>query len=139
MVALAGLSAFQGRTHLRLAWAAFALPAVGTIAFTIGLVGMNLLGEPYWAVWFFGTMTALMGSALFGIATYRMAALSRRAAMLPVVGPALALVSLLVTQLSWDLGIVVVGAALICFMLGWFALGVQAIRLDGPATEPRPA
>jgi hypothetical protein len=30
-------------------------------------------------------------------------------------------------------------AAVICFLTGWFALGVQAIRLDRPANAPRPA
>jgi hypothetical protein len=30
-------------------------------------------------------------------------------------------------------------AALICFLLGWFLLGVQAIRLDRPATDANPA
>ena len=30
-------------------------------------------------------------------------------------------------------------AAVICFLLGWFALGIQAIRLDRPATATRAA
>jgi hypothetical protein len=30
-------------------------------------------------------------------------------------------------------------AAVVCFLLGWFALGVQAIRLNRPMTESRPA
>ncbi|MDH4141067.1 MAG: hypothetical protein OEV61_00485 [Chloroflexota bacterium] len=34
---------------------------------------------------------------------------------------------------------VVIVAALVCFTLGWCALGVQAIRLDRPANAPRPA
>jgi hypothetical protein len=29
--------------------------------------------------------------------------------------------------------------SVICFLLGWFTLGAKAIRLDRPATEPRPA
>jgi hypothetical protein len=34
---------------------------------------------------------------------------------------------------------VIVLAGLVCFLLGWFLLGVQAIRIDRPASEPRPA
>jgi hypothetical protein len=30
-------------------------------------------------------------------------------------------------------------ASLICFTLGWVALGAQAVRLDPPLTEPKPA
>jgi hypothetical protein len=29
--------------------------------------------------------------------------------------------------------------ALVCFLLGWFLLGVQAIRIDRPATDTSPA
>jgi hypothetical protein len=133
LVALAGLSAFQARTHQRLAWAAFALPAVGTIASIVGLVGTNLVGEPYWAVWFLGTLTFFVGSVLFAIATYRTAALSRGAAVLLGVASVVLPVAALTT-----LGLFAV-VALIGFALGWVALGIEAIRLDRPATELRPA
>jgi hypothetical protein len=133
LVALVGLSAFQARTHPRLAWAAFALPAVGTVASVVGLVGTNMVGEPFWAVWFLGTLTFFVGSALFGIATYMTAALSRGAAILLGVGSVVTPVAALAS-----FGFLAVGA-LTGFALGWCALGVQAIRLDRPATEPRPA
>jgi hypothetical protein len=134
LVALAGLSAFQARTYPVLSWAAFALPAVGTIAFIVGFVGTSLIGEPYWGVGFLGALTALAGSALFAIATYRTAALSRGAAVLLGVGSVLPFVALFGSNLEF-----LIVVALICFLLGWFALGVQAIRLDPPATEPRAA
>ena len=135
LVALVGLSAFQARTHPRLAWAAFALPAVGTIASIVGLVGTNLRGEPYWAMWFFGTIAFFLGSTLFAIATYRTAVLSRGAAVLLGVGSVLTIVA----GLGWIFPPQLLLATLICFALGWLALGIQAIRLDRPATEPRPA
>jgi hypothetical protein len=40
LIGLAGLSAFQARTHPTLAWAAFLLPAVGGAVMTFGLVMM---------------------------------------------------------------------------------------------------
>jgi hypothetical protein len=134
LVALAGLSAFQARTHPVLSWVAFALPVVGTIAVIVGFVGMTLVGDGYWSVWFLGFLTALAGSALFAIATYRTAALSRRAAVLLGVGSVLPFVMLFNSSLE-----LLVVAAVICFLVGWFTLGVQAIRLDRSATEPRPA
>ncbi len=134
LVALAGLSAFQARVHPRLTWVAFAVTAVGTIAVIVGFVGTTLVGEPYWGVWFIGVVTALAGSALFAIATYRTAALSRGAAVLLGVGSVLPFVTLGNTSLE-----PLVFAAVICFLLGWFALGVQAIRLDRPVIAPRPA
>ena len=35
--------------------------------------------------------------------------------------------------------IVVVPRPWSCFLLGWFLLGIQAIRLDRPATDASPA
>jgi hypothetical protein len=133
LVALAGLSAFQARVHPRLTWVAFAVTAVGTIAVIVGFAGTTLVGEPYWGVWFLGVLTALAGSALFAIATYRTATLSRGAAVLLGVGSILPFVTL-GTSLP---GVLL--AAVICFLLGWFTLGIQAIRMDRPATDPRPA
>jgi len=132
LVALAGLSAFQARVHPRLTWAAFAVTAVGTIAGSVGFVGFYLVGDdPYFGVGILGMLSALAGSALFAIATYRTAALSRGAAVLLGVGSVLPFVTLGLEPVMF--------AAVICFLLGWFALGVQAIRLDRPANAPRPA
>ncbi len=135
VVALAGLSAFQARTHPGLAWAAFAIPAVGTIVSIVGIIGI-LSGGDYWVVWGLGTLTAFVGSTLFAVVTYRTAALSRRASALLGVGSVTTIVALAGTV---DLGPALIVAALGCFGVGWFALGVQAIRVDRPSTEPRPA
>ena len=135
LVALAGLSAFQARTHPQLAWAAFALPAVGTIASMVGVIGFEL-SEDYFLVWALGTLTFFVGSTLFAIATYRTAALSRGAAVLLAVGSVLTIFG---ASGGGNPSPVLMAAALSCFGLGWFALGVQAIRMDRPATETRPA
>jgi hypothetical protein len=132
LVALAGLSAFQARAHPRLTWGAFAMTAVGTIVAAIGLVAMTLFaGDSYWALWLGGLLTALVGSALFAISTYRTATLSRAGAVLLGTGSILPFVGM--NQQPMYL------ASVICFLLGWLVLGVQAIRLDRPATTPRPA
>jgi hypothetical protein len=122
-------------------WAAFTVPAVGTIAFVVGIVGITLLGDrpviagiSSWGALFLGILGTFAGSGLFAIATYRTAVLSRRAALLLGVGSVLPLVAT-----SGGLPPLLLVAAFVCFTLGWFALGVQAIRLDRLATEPRPA
>jgi len=129
LVALAGLSAFQARAHPRLTWGAFAMTAVGTMVAAIGLV--TTTPDTYWALWLGGLLTALVGSALFAISTYRTATLSRAGAVLLGIGSILPFVGLNQQPLYL--------ASVICFLLGWLVLGVQAIRLDRPATTPRPA
>jgi hypothetical protein len=136
LVALAGLSPFQARTHAVLSWAAFGVAAVGLIVCTAGFVGMSLVDEAYWVVFILGIYGALVGSTLFAIATYRTAALSRGAAALVGVGSFLTLLA----GFGGDrLPPLLLLATFSCFLLGWFALGVQAIRLDRPAAESRPA
>lgn len=136
LVALAGLSAFQARMHPRLAWAAFVVPAVGTIASIVGIIGFQR-NEDYFLAWALGTMTFFVGSGLFAIVTYRTAALSRGAAVLLGVGSTLTII--FAASGGANPSPVLIVIALSLFGLGWFALGVQAIRLDRPATEPRPA
>jgi hypothetical protein len=131
LVALAGLSAFQARAHPRLIWVAFAMTAAGTVVAVIGLAVSPLLPEDYWAVWLGGLLLALVGSALFAIATYQTATLSRVGAVLLGIGSVLPFLSL--NQQPVYL------ASVICFLLGWLILGIQAIRLDRPASAPRPA
>ena len=136
LVALAGLSAFQARVHPILSWAAVAVTSVGAIVAIVGIVGMQLFRDGYWDVMLFGILGAFVGSTLFAIATYRTAALSRRAALL------LGIASVLMIPAGFSgntFGPVPVFVTAIAFALGWFALGVQAIRLDRPAAEPRPA
>jgi hypothetical protein len=139
LVALTGLSAFQARIHPGLIWSAFGLTAAGVIAATIGWLGMQSAGEGsagegLWDIWFLGIVAALLGSALFAIATFRTASLSRGAAALVGVGSLLPFVNIVITDSA-----VLTYAAVICFLLGWFGLGIQAIRLDRPSTDPRPA
>ena len=131
LVALAGLSAFQARAHPRLIWVAFAMAAVGTIVAVVGLAVSPLLGDAYWGLWIGGLLMALGGSALFAIATYRTATLSRAGAVLLGIGSVLPFPSLNLQPVYL--------ASVICFLLGWLVLGIQAIRLDRPATAPRPA
>ena len=82
LVALAGLSAFHARSHPRLAWAAFAVPALGEIGMIVGIAGMGIDDGPFWYVWFAGLMAFFIGSALFALATYRTGLLSWTAATL---------------------------------------------------------
>jgi hypothetical protein len=131
LLALAGLSAFQARTDPHLTWLAFAVPAIGLIMVVVGAVATTLIGDSYSDVAFFGVLAALAGSTLFAIVTYRTAVLSRGAALLIGVGSVLPFFAGAVPYLY--------AVSIVCFLLGWFAMGIQAIRLDRPATDPRPA
>ena len=139
LVALAGLSAFQARTEPGLAWAAFLVAAIGTVTGIVGVTGIAVIGESAgelpWLLFALGFLTAFVGCVLFAIVTYRTAALSRRAAVVLGVGSVLPLLAFVAPQLQQTIILV----ALACFALGWFALGVQAIRLDRPATASRSA
>jgi hypothetical protein len=135
LVAMAGLSAFQARTNPTLSWAAFLVPAVGTVACIVGMAGIAAGGgEPFWPLFALGSGTAIVGSALFAIATYRTAALSRGAAALLGAGSIVIMFTLSNPGLQ-----TLAAGGLAAFALGWFALGVQAVRLDQPAPRPRPA
>ena len=81
-------------------------------------------------------MTFFVGSTLFAIATYRTAALSRGAAMLLGIGSVLTMIFAM--SGGGNPSPVLMVAALSGFGLGWFSLGVQAIRPDRP-TAPLPA
>ena len=133
LVALAGLTAFQARTDPHLTWAAFVVPAIGLVMFSIGAFAIVVTGDDYWVLAMLGVLTGVVGSALFAIVTYRTAVLSRGGALLIGIGPILTIVG--AGTNSYALVLV----AIVCFLLGWFVLGVQAIRLDRPSTEPRPA
>ena len=133
LVGVAGLSAFQARIDPALSWAAFALLGVGTVVAAVGFVGTALGRDGFWDLGFLGVLTALVGTLLFAIVTYQTAALSRVAAILLAAGAVLPFVSVVSSQ------VLIAVAALVCFLLGWFLLGIQAIRLDRPATDPHPA
>ena len=133
LVALAGLTAFQARTDPHVTWAAFVVPAIGLIVFSIGAFATVVTGDDYWGLAMLGVLTGVVGSALFAIVTYRTAVLSRAGALLIGIGPVLTIVAAGTNAYALALG------AIVCFLLGWFVLGVQAIRLDRPSTDPRPA
>jgi predicted tellurium resistance membrane protein TerC len=83
-----------------------------------------------------GVLGVLVGSTLVAMATYRTAALSRGAAM------TLGVASVLMIPAGFSgntFGPVPAIVAGIGFALGWFVLGISAIRLDRPATAPQPA
>ena len=133
LVGVAGLSAFQARIDPALSWVAFALLGFGTIVALVGVVGTALGRDGFWDLGFLGLLTTLFGTLLFAIVTYQTAALSRAAAVLLAAGAVLPFAGMVTSQ------VLLVVPALVCFLLGWFLLGVQAIRLDRPATDPNPA
>lgn len=141
LAALAGLSAFQARSNPRLAWAAFAVPALGVIGMIVGIAGMGIEDGPFWYVWFAGLLAFFVGSALFALATFRTGLLSRTAATLLGGGSVLPFVAALMPAVGFapdhQTGVFVV--ALVGFALGWAALGFDAIRIDGLDQAPRPA
>jgi hypothetical protein len=140
LVALVGLSAFQARTHPALIWAAFALPALGGVLSTAGIIGMALLGDrdivagwSPWAIWAAGTIGLVIGSALFAIATWRTRALSRAAAVLLLVG-SLSLLPMfgigsgsIESPISAELFL---AGMVVLFGSGWTWLGASAVRAD---------
>jgi hypothetical protein len=136
LVALAGLSAFQARAHPVLSWAAFAVTAVGMIVSVVGIVGMQLFEDGYWNIMTLGFLAAFVGSALFAIATYLTAALSRRAALLLGVGAVLTIAAGLGGNILGPAPLIV---TTIGFALAWFVLGIRAIRLDRTGAASRPA
>ena len=146
LVALIGLSAFQAREHPALIWAAFALPAVGTVVSLVGLMGMALLndaplvaGVSNWYLFSFGLIAAFIGSGLFAIACYRTGALSRRGSTLLAVGALFLLPTLVTTENQWAPSFIMVIITVVGFSLGWIVLGVSAVRDVRPAVDPRPA
>jgi hypothetical protein len=140
LVALVGLSAFQARAYPRMVWAAFAIPAAGALA---SLAGMGLfaglgdravIGEySGWHIWLAGTLTLIVGSGLFGLATWRTHTLSRMGAALLVIGAlgTVPLLALLVTGTEQDLWVEFV-VALLGFAAGWLVLGISALRAPRP-------
>ena len=134
LVALTGMSAFQARSNPRLVWTAFAVTAVGTVAILVaGVSDLAGAGPRDWrdGLLPIGAVTAALGSAAFGIATYRASVLSRKGALSLVIGPAVGLVgAIAVGQNLWDLGMPLVLVGTVSFLAGWFTLGVAAVRLD---------
>lgn len=144
LLALVGLSAFQAREHPRLIWAAFILPAVGACVAIVGLTAMAVLGDrdfiadvSPWYVWSFGTLGLIVGSSLFGIATWRARTLARPAAALLAAGGVVVLLLLLgmvpMAGLVPDpLAVLFTAAGGLLFAGGWIGLGLSALRIHGP-------
>ena len=152
LVALAGLSAFQARIHPRMSWAAFWVLAAGTVAITVAILaqlafdadgrGEYAGAELVYLAGLLGFGTAVVGSVMFGIVTYRTAVLSIRSALLLVAAPALLIIGFAVASTDsangGSLGLVAFYPGIICFAAGWFALGLQAIQLDRTSPGFRP-
>jgi hypothetical protein len=133
LVAMACMSAFQARTNPAVAWAAFGVPAVGIVACLAGMIGIATnSGEVFWAMFGLGSLTAVVGSVIFAVVTYQAATLSRISTVVLATG-------LVVTFVTLGTSVVREAAALglATIALGWFALGVQAIRLAPPAAARR--
>jgi hypothetical protein len=152
LVAFAGLSAFQAHRDLRLAWAAFLIPSLGSLVTIAGLYGTATVGsdnpmvfgwEP-WGVLIAGLLLMLVGSILFGIATVRAEVLSPRAAQALVVSSA-AFLFVGVLGLSGDgtsgggtSGALATATVLTAFGGSWAWLGLSALR-RGPIRAVAPA
>jgi hypothetical protein len=143
LVGLAGMSAFQARSDPWLVWSAFAMTAVGTVVIFIASVSdLAGVGPDDWrdGLLPIGMVTAGLGSALFGVATYRVSVLSRTGALALAIGPVAALIgAIAVSQDAWDLGMLFILVGTFSFLAGWLTLGVAAIRLDRASSTLRPA
>lgn len=149
LLALIGLSAFQAQHDPVLAWAAFVLPAIGTLLSIIGVTAMTvwpgddtlILGSVSpWSIWFVGLVGTLIGSTFFAIATLRAAVFSRRAAQALGISSALVLLTMLGAMSTNAQGGAVWIFAIIlgAFAASWIALGVMALR-RGPIRAVAPA
>jgi hypothetical protein len=145
LLALIGLSSFQARRYPRLTWAAFVLPAAGTVVSAVGAIAMAAIGDrPFvgelspWYVWMFGTIAMFVGSGLFAIVTWRTQALSRRGAGILAIASVAVLVAVPVMAGVVPIPDVLVTAlglvAMAGFVGGWIALGVSALRVTGRAS-----
>jgi hypothetical protein len=135
LIALVGLSAFQARVHPLLSWAAFALPALGTIGLILGASTAALGRDEFTDAFFGGLLTFFLGSMLFATATFFTGVFSRVASVL------LGAATLLALAGGGEDGprVIFTIASLISFTVGWVVLGVQAVRLDRPISAANPA
>jgi hypothetical protein len=142
LLALIGLSSFQARRYPRLTWAAFALPAAGTVVSAVGAIAMAAIGDrPFvgdlspWYVWMFGTIAMFVGSGLFAIVTWRTQALSRRGAGILAIASVAVFVSVPAMAGVVPIPDVLVTALFLVasagFVGGWIVLGVSAVRSTG--------
>lgn len=134
VVALAALSAVQTRSHPRLVWASFLLPAVGVALLLGGSVAEVAVGDrpllgdwtPY-AFWMAGVVFALLGSLLFGIVSTVAGGLTRWTAVLLSAGALVQLITIVATDHTRDEWLMLAGA--VAFGLSWVLVGVGASRV----------
>jgi hypothetical protein len=138
LVGLTGLSAFQARRHPALVWAAFALPAVGSVLSALGLVMLAVVGDQPvagvygWALLMAGVLATIAGSLVFAVATYRTAALPRSGTVILGIGAVISLISFVGASAVGGAEGPIFLAAFGSFAIGWIVLGLQAIRIDRP-------
>lgn len=148
LLAFVGLSAFQAHRTPLLAWAALLIPALGSIAAIVGMLGMltrpsdaAFIG-PFnpWDFWFLGLLATFAGSVLFAVATVRADVLSKGSA----VTLAISAVAVIVTSLAFSgtgnalVEGVLTGGAMALFSGSWVMLGLSALR-TGPIRAVAPA
>ena len=142
LIAMIGLSGYQGRRQPGLVWAAVAIPIVGAAISAIGMVGMAVIGDgPFllglssWELWALGTLALIIGSGLFALASLRVRGVSRVGSILLVIGAAAALPALLGMASpngAGGVGNAVAILGIFAFAAGWVWLGISAIRADLP-------
>ena len=136
LVAIIWFTAFEARRYRVLAWVAVMFPALGACIGIVGIVGMLIgsfgIGFTYWSLY---NLTAIpaVGFTIFALAAYGMASPFRLGAVTLFVG---AIAPFIFFGAAIEAA-AAIGLALI--VTGWFALGVQALRLDRPSSAPRPA
>jgi hypothetical protein len=149
LVALIGLSAFQGHRDPTLAWVAVLIPGAGAAVASIGIAGMLLLPEngsvlgmwSPWDMWILGMFANLIGSMFFAVATHHAGVLSTRAAKALGLSSGAALVVGIASMGSGpsrDVLLVLEVASIGAFATSWVWLGVSALR-RGPITVAQPA
>lgn len=145
LVALVGLSAFQARRYPVLTWAAFAIPAIGGVVALLAAAAMAMNGgtdAPIfggldgWAVATLGFLALVVGSGLFGLATWRARSLSRSASSLLMAGAFSTVAGLggLLGGIAPAFLVPVLTLSVVLVLpAGWVALGISALRVGRPA------
>jgi len=137
LIGLVGLSAFQARQRPGLIWAAFLVPALGVILAILGMVSMGLDGDrdyiAGWGGWEFfmlGWTAILIGSALFGWATFRTGALARWAALLVLGSSILATIAVFGGMFVALPAELILFGAVGAYASGWISLGWSALSAE---------
>jgi hypothetical protein len=139
LIGLIGLSAFQARQHPGLIWVAFLVPAVGVVISVAGLIAGLLQGDrdliADWGAWEFfvlGIVAVLLGSALFGYATWRTRALTRPGAALLAASSVVAVVAMFGGIFVALPAEIIIFGAMLGYGAGWVSLGWSALANKAP-------